>query len=61
MEEGLFSEDHGGEHGAERPHVQGIVVFLEIDEKFRTFEVTRGDADVVFGAGMVEFCKTPVY
>lgn len=31
VEEGLLAEDHRGKHGAETPHVQAVVVLLEID------------------------------
>lgn len=61
MEEGLFAEDHGCKHGAQRPHVQRVVVFLEIYQEFGAFEVARGDADIVFGACVIEFCETPIY
>ena len=33
---------------------------MQVDEKLGAFEVARGDADVVFGAGMIEFGETPV-
>ncbi len=39
MEEGLFSENHGSEHSTKRPHVEGVIVFLKINKKLRTFEV----------------------
>lgn len=32
MEKRLFTEYHGSEHGTETPHVQAVVVLLEIDE-----------------------------
>lgn len=32
VEERLLAEDHGGEHGAQTPHIQTVVVFLEIDQ-----------------------------
>lgn len=60
VEEGLFAEDDGCEHGSEGPHVEGVVVFLQVDEELRTFKVARGDADIVFRALMVEFGKTPI-
>lgn len=31
VEEWLFPEDHGGKHGAETPHIEAVVVLLEID------------------------------
>mmetsp|Transcript_12929 Transcript_12929/g.36903 ORF Transcript_12929/g.36903 Transcript_12929/m.36903 type:complete len:382 (-) Transcript_12929:17-1162(-) len=60
VEEGLLAEDHPGEHAAQTPHVEGIVVLLQIDEELRAFEVTRGNADVVLSAGVVELRQTPV-
>lgn len=60
VEERLFAEDHGSKHGTQRPHVERVVVLLEVDEQLRTLEVTRSDADVVFGAGVVELSKTPI-
>lgn len=60
VEEGLLAEDHGGEHGAEGPHVEGVVVLLEVDEELGAFEVAGGDADVVFGTLVVEFGEAPV-
>jgi len=60
MEEGLLAEDHGGKHGAETPHVQAVVVLLEVDEQLRALEVAGGDADVVLGTWVVELGQTPV-
>lgn len=60
VEEGLLAEDHGGEHSAETPHVEGVVVLLEVDEQLRPLEVPRRDAHVVLCAGVVELGQTPV-
>ena len=60
VEEGLFAEDHAGEHAAEGPHIEGVVVVLEVDEELGTFEVAAGNADIVLLLGMVELSKTPV-
>jgi len=30
MEEGLLSEDHAGQHAAQTPHVQAVVIHLQI-------------------------------
>ncbi len=48
MEEGLLSEDHRGEHGPEGPHIQRVVVLLEVHEQLGALEVSRGDSDVIF-------------
>lgn len=60
VEEGLLAEDHGGEHGAQAPHVQAVVVLLEVDEQLRAFEVAGSDADIILGSGMVELGQAPV-
>lgn len=60
MEERFFSEDHGCEHGAQRPHVERVIVFLIIDEEFGTFEISRCDSNVVLCPLVVEFSQTPV-
>lgn len=60
MEEGLFAEDHGREHRSETPHVQTIVVFLEINQELWPLEVAGCHAHVVFGARVVEFGQAPV-
>lgn len=39
VEERLLAEDHRRKHRAQGPHVQGIIVFLEIDEQLRAFEI----------------------
>ena len=35
VEEGLLPEDHGGEHTAEAPHVQAVVVHLVVHQQLR--------------------------
>lgn len=60
MEEGFLAKDHRSEHSAQAPHVQAIVIFLEINQEFWTFEIARRDTDIVFRAGMIELCKTPI-
>lgn len=40
VEERLLAEDHGREHGAQTPHVEGVVVFLEVHQQLRAFEVS---------------------
>ena len=60
MEERLFPKDHGREHGTQTPHVQAVVVLLEVDEEFGPLEVARGNSYVIFGSGVVELGKTPI-
>lgn len=60
VEERLLSEDHRGKHGTQAPHVQAVIVFLEVDKQFRPFEVAGGNTNVVLGPGVVELSETPV-
>lgn len=60
VEKRFFSKYHGGKHGSKRPHVQGIVVHLEVNEELRALEISRGNTDVIFHALMVELCESPI-
>lgn len=60
VEEGLLSKNHGGEHGAQTPHVEAIIVLLEIYQQLRTFKVSRCNTNVVLCSRVVEFGQTPV-
>ena len=60
MEERLFAEDHGREHRSETPHVQAVVVLLEINQELWALEIAGSHAHVVLGARMVELGQTPV-
>lgn len=60
VEEGLFAENHRREHGSQRPHVQRVVVLLEIHQQLRTLEVARCDSHIVLGALVVELSQSPV-
>ena len=48
MEEGLLLEDHTGKHAAEGPHVQGVVVLLEVHQQLGALKVPGCHAHVVF-------------
>ena len=60
MEERLFSKDHRCKHSPQRPHVQRIVVFLEVHQQLWSLEVPRRNAHIVLGALVVELGQTPV-
>lgn len=60
VEERLLTEDHGCEHSTQGPHIQRIVVFLEINQQLGTLEIARCNADVVFRALVVELSQTPI-
>ena len=51
---------HGREHAAQAPHVEAVVVLLEVDEQLGALEVTRRDTDIVGCSWMIEFRQTPV-
>jgi len=60
VEERLTAEDDAGEHATKGPHVQAVVVVLEVDEQFWALEVAGCDTNVVEGSRDVEFGETPV-
>lgn len=60
VKERLFAEDHGGKHGAQAPHVEAVIVLLEVDEQLGTLEVSRSDPNVVLRLRVVELGQTPV-
>lgn len=60
MEKRLFPENHRGKHGSQRPHVKRVIIFLVINQKLGALEVARRNADIVFGALVVELRETPV-
>ena len=47
MEEGLLLEDHSSEHAAQRPHVQAVVVLLEVHQQLGALEVPGRHAHIV--------------
>lgn len=51
---------HTSIHTPQTPHVQTVIVLLEIDQQFGALEVPRGDPDVVLGPRVVEFGETPI-
>mmetsp|Transcript_37563 Transcript_37563/g.103657 ORF Transcript_37563/g.103657 Transcript_37563/m.103657 type:complete len:272 (-) Transcript_37563:16-831(-) len=61
VKKGLLAEDHAGKHAAERPHVECVVVVLQVDEQLRPLEVPRRDAHVVLALGVVELGEAPIY
>lgn len=60
VEEGLFPEYHGCEHRSETPHIQAVVVLLEIDEQLGTFEVSTRHTYVILGSRVIELRQTPI-
>mmetsp|Transcript_51395 Transcript_51395/g.111835 ORF Transcript_51395/g.111835 Transcript_51395/m.111835 type:complete len:285 (-) Transcript_51395:240-1094(-) len=60
VKKGLLAEDHAGKHAAERPHVERVVVVLQVDEQLGALEVARGDADVELALRVVKLGEAPV-
>ena len=46
---------HRGEHAPIAPHVQTIIVLLEVHKKFRSFKVARSHSDIILCLWVVEF------
>jgi hypothetical protein len=60
MEEWLLAKDHGCEHGPETPHVERVIILLEIDQQLGALEIARRDPDVVLSARVVELGEAPI-
>lgn len=60
VEERLLAENHGRKHGSQTPHVEAVIVFLEVDQQLGALEITRGDADVVLRARVIELGQSPI-
>jgi hypothetical protein len=60
VEEWLLSEDHRREHGSKTPHVQTVVVLLEINEQLWALEISTRHTYVILGSRMIELGQAPV-
>ena len=60
VEEGLLAEDHAREHATQRPHVQRVIVILEVDQQLGTLKVPGRDAHVVLLRRVVKLREAPV-
>mmetsp|Transcript_29998 Transcript_29998/g.71347 ORF Transcript_29998/g.71347 Transcript_29998/m.71347 type:complete len:291 (+) Transcript_29998:340-1212(+) len=60
MEERLLAEYHPREHAPQRPHIECIVVLLQVHQKLGTLEVPACHAYVVFPPRVVELRQSPV-
>jgi len=60
LEEGLFQEDHSSKHASKTPNVKRIIVCLQIDKKFRSFEVSGSYSNIVLLTRVIILCKTPI-
>ena len=60
VKEGFFPKEHGSQHASQRPHVEGIVVHLVVDEEFGSLEVSAGNSHIVLLTRMIELCESPV-
>jgi hypothetical protein len=60
MEKWFPSKDHRCKHGAQRPHVERVVILLKIYEKLWPFEIARRDAHIILGTGVVELGEAPI-
>jgi hypothetical protein len=60
MKKWFLPKDHASKHTPKGPHVQGVIIFLQIDQQLRSFEIARGNANVVLSPRMIKFRKTPI-
>ena len=56
----LLAKNNPSNHTPQRPHIQTIVICLQIDQQLRAFEVTARDSHVVLPPRVVELGKSPV-
>lgn len=60
VKERFLAEDHSREHATQTPHVQSIIVLLQINEKFGALEIPRRDSNIVLSSGMVKLRQPPI-
>lgn len=51
---------HRGKHTTKAPHIETVIVLLEIYQELGTFEVARCHTNIVFNLWMVELGQTPI-
>jgi len=60
LKEGLLQEDHSGEHASKTPDIKRVVIGLQIDKKFWSFEVSGSNSHIVLLARVVILRESPV-
>ncbi len=60
MEEGFLPEYHPCKHAPQTPHIQGIIVLLQVHQKLRPLEITTGHPDIVLPPRMVKLRQPPI-
>jgi len=55
-----FLTHHTSIHTPQTPHIQTIIILLEIDQQLRALEVSRSHPNVVFRSRVIEFGETPI-
>lgn len=60
MEERLFPEYHAREHSPQTPHIETVIVLLEIHEQLGSLEISARDAHIVLRPRMIELRQTPI-
>ena len=51
---------HGREHASVAPHIQTVVIFLEVHQQLGTLEVSRRNADIVCCPWVIKLGQTPI-
>mmetsp|Transcript_24785 Transcript_24785/g.44546 ORF Transcript_24785/g.44546 Transcript_24785/m.44546 type:complete len:298 (-) Transcript_24785:194-1087(-) len=60
MEEWLLPKNHPSKHTSQTPHIQGIIILLQIHQQFRPLEVPTGHADIILPPRMVKLRQPPI-
>mmetsp|Transcript_4296 Transcript_4296/g.9737 ORF Transcript_4296/g.9737 Transcript_4296/m.9737 type:complete len:330 (-) Transcript_4296:185-1174(-) len=60
VEEWLLPKNHPGKHTSQTPHVQGIIILLQIHQQLRSLEVPTSHTDIVLPSRMVKLRQPPI-
>ncbi len=60
LKERFLEEDHSREHAAETPNVERVIVGLEVDQEFRSFEVAGRHSNIILLPWMIVLSQAPI-
>mmetsp|Transcript_12226 Transcript_12226/g.22110 ORF Transcript_12226/g.22110 Transcript_12226/m.22110 type:complete len:371 (+) Transcript_12226:309-1421(+) len=60
VKEGLLPENHPREHTSQTPHIQRVIILLQIHQQLRPLEVPTRNTDVILPPRMVKLGQTPI-
>mmetsp|Transcript_10761 Transcript_10761/g.16051 ORF Transcript_10761/g.16051 Transcript_10761/m.16051 type:complete len:226 (+) Transcript_10761:492-1169(+) len=60
MKKRLFTENHSSKHASQTPHIQRVIVLLQVNQQLRPLEVARSHPDIVLPSGVIELSQPPI-